>query len=196
MAARGLKKNHNSGHKMGLLFSDTEQSSPASLSGRHTVPHGGLSPSRHRYPNFPTVTSFQQNLFLSPNNPLKTHTSFFFNYRLQRFKLGTRLRAVFCRITVLLCLRKRGKAGEAHQPRTVTHTLPEPLWKPPNQASSQRYPLTSRLISLVFLPFFRLGLACFRLLHLGPSAMISCFIDKCVWGSDGSSHGLDSLISA
>lgn len=45
------------------------------------------------------------------------------------------------------------------------------------------------------LPFFLLGLACFRLLHLGPSAMICSFIDKS--GSDGSSssssHGL-SLI--
>lgn len=43
-----------------------------------------------------------------------------------------------------------------------------------------------------FLPFFLLGLACLRLLHRGPSAMIGCFIDKS--GSDGSSHGLGALL--
>lgn len=43
-----------------------------------------------------------------------------------------------------------------------------------------------------FLPFFRLGLACFRLLHLGPSAMISCLIDKCECGGDQMAARMDS----
>lgn len=76
--------------------------------------------------------------------------------------------------------------------RGPSHT-PEPQWKPSNQAYIQRYPLpTAWFVSpVIFLPFFRLGLACFRLLHLGPSAMISCFIDKCVW--DQMAARMDSI---
>lgn len=55
--------------------------------------------------------------------------------------------------------------------------------------SASRVTRRARTLSqAALLPFFLRGLACFRLLHRGPSAMISSRIDK--RGSDGSSHGL------
>lgn len=71
-----------------------------------------------------------------------------------------------------------------HSPTSHSHTVRNFTGRDLGPEPEMALVLTGPCVCLcAVLPFFLRGLACFRLLQRGPSAMMSCFIDKSVQSS-------------